>query len=61
MLTWLWLIGIMAFVVLAGWVWQGRREEPHGEPVRLVPSRLELFHQRRRQPHLIMKRLSRLS
>jgi len=61
MLAWLWLIGIVAFVILVGWVWQGRREEPHGVRVRLVPSRLELFHQRRRQPHPIMKRLSRLS
>ena len=61
MLAWLWLIGIVAFVVLVGWLLQARRGEPHCLQVRLVPNRLELFHQRRRQPHPIFKRLSRLS
>ncbi len=60
-LTWLWLIGIVAFLIFVGYLLQARRGEPHCLQVRLVPNRLELFHQRRRQPHPIFKRLSRLS
>jgi len=64
-LAWLWLIGIVAFVVLVGWLLQARRDEPfsHGSyclKYRPLPNYLELFRQRRRQPHPKSKRLSRL-
>ncbi|MEX0828935.1 MAG: hypothetical protein WD032_01700 [Nitrospirales bacterium] len=64
-LAWLWLIGIAAFVVLVGWVWQGRRDEQHYRRSyclknRLLPDLLELFHQRQRKRHIIFKRDSRL-
>ena len=65
-LAWLWLIGIVAFLIFVGYLLQGRRGEqssrgPCGLGDRLLPDRLGLFHQRRRQQHPIFKRLSRLS
>ena len=64
MLPWSWLIGTVAFLALMGWVWQGRRKEQsfhgaHGITIRHIPNRMELFHQRRRQQHPLVKRLSR--
>jgi hypothetical protein len=66
MLAWSWLIGIVAFILLVGWVLHGRRDEqsspgPSCLKDRLLPSRLELFHQRQRKRILIFKRGSRLS
>ena len=65
-LAWLWLAGIVAFLILVGYLLQGRRGEQssrgsYGSGDRLIPDRLGLFHQRRRQQHPIFKRLSRLS
>ena len=66
-LPWSWLIGIVAFLLLVGWVWQGRQKvqsfhEPHGIKIRHVPNHLELFHQRRRrQPHRLFKHWSLLN
>ena len=65
-LSWLWPIGIVAFLILVGYLLQGRRGEqssrgPYGSGDRLIPDRLGLFHQRRRQQHPIFKRLSRLN
>ena len=62
----LWLIGIVAFLILVGYLLQGRQDEQssHGSyclKYRPLPNYLELFRQRRRQPHPIFKRLSRLS
>ena len=65
-LAWSWLIGIVAFVVLIGRLLQTRlsesaSHEPCSVQIRRVPNSLELFHQRRRQAHPLVKRLSRLS
>jgi len=65
-LAWSWFIGIVAFMILVGRLLQARRSEPASHEscslqIRRVPNRLELFHQRRRQPHPLVKRLSRLS
>lgn len=62
----LWLIGIVAFILLLGWVLHGRRDEhsSHGSfslKDRLPPDPLELFHQRQRKRILIFKRDSRHS
>ena len=61
-LPWSWLIGIVAFLVLVGYLLQGRRESYclKSSP---LPDHLELFRQRqrRRQQHPTLKRLSRLN
>jgi len=61
-LAWLWLIGIVAFLILVGYLLQGRQDEqssrgPDGSGDRLLPDRIELFRQRRHQQHPIFKRL----
>lgn len=66
MLAGFWLIGIVAFILLVGWVLHGRRDEQSSEgssclKSRLLPDPLELFHQRQRKRILIFKRGSRLN
>ena len=60
-LAWLWLIGIVSFLVLVGYLLQGRRnnQSSHGLYClgdRLLPDRIELFRQRRRRRHIIFSR-----
>ena len=62
-LAWLWLIGIMAFLILVGYLLHGRRTylSSHGSSCsgdRLLPDRIELF--RKRQRYSTFKRFSRL-
>ena len=61
-LTWLWVVGGVAFLVLVGYLLQGRRESYCLKYLPL-PNHLELFRQRqrRRQQHRTLKRLSRLN
>ena len=66
MLPWSWLFGIVAFLVLMGWVWQARRAEPssqgpQGIKARPLPNHLESFHQRRHQRPCIFKHWSLLN
>ncbi|MDH5564889.1 MAG: hypothetical protein OEY91_14865 [Nitrospirota bacterium] len=66
MLAGFWLIGIVAFILLVGWVLHGRRDEQSSEDSlclksRLLPDPLESFHQRQRKRILIFKRGSRLN
>jgi hypothetical protein len=63
-LAWLWLIGIVAFLVLVGCLLQGRQSRrSYCLKDRLLPDRMELFHQRRqgRKRHIIFRHFSRLS
>lgn len=65
-LAWLWLVGLMAFLILVGCLLQGRRGKQfsrgsYGLGDRLLPNRIELFHQRRRKRRIIFKHFSRLS
>ena len=67
-LTWLWLIGIVAFLILVGYLVQGRQNKLSSRgsyylEARLLPDRMELFRQRRqrRKRHLIFKHFSRLN
>ena len=65
-LTWLWLVGIVAFLVLVGYLLQGCRDEqssrgPYGSGDRPLPDRIELFRQRRRRRYIIFKHFSRLN
>ena len=60
-LAWLWLIGIVAFLVLMGSLLQGRRDEQFSRgsyylEAQLLPNRIELFQQRRRKRHIIFSR-----
>jgi hypothetical protein len=61
-LAWLWVVGGVAFLVLLGYLLQGRRES-YCLKDRLLPNHLELFRQRqrRRQQYPTLKRLSRLN
>jgi hypothetical protein len=65
-LAWLWLGGIVALLVLMGYLLQGHRnnQPSHGSYClkdRLLPDRMELFRQRRRQPHPAFQHFPRLS
>ena len=65
-LVWLWQIGIVVFLVLIGYLLRGRgnyqsSRGPHRSEERLLPDRMELFRQRRRQRQSTYKRFSRLS
>jgi len=65
-LTWLWLVGLVAFLVLVGYLFQGCRDDQSSRGLfslkdRLLPKHMELFQQRRRKRHIIFKRLSRLN
>ena len=67
-LTWLWLIGIVAFLILVGCLLQGYRDDQSSRGLyclgdRLLPDRMELFRQRRqrRKRHIIFRHFSRLS
>ncbi|MDH4193898.1 MAG: hypothetical protein OEY80_09430 [Nitrospirota bacterium] len=63
-LAWLWQIGIVAFLILVGHLWHGRRNyqpfrgDSHSED-RLLPDRMESFRKRQRYSNL--KRFSRLA
>jgi len=61
-LAWLWQIGIVAFLILIGYLLQGRENDqssrgPYRSDDRLLPDRMELLRQR----HSTYKRFSRLS
>jgi len=67
-LAWLWLIGIVAFLGLVGYLLQGRRDKQSSRgsyylEARLLPKHMELFRQRRqrRKQYIILKHLSRLN
>ena len=65
-LAWLWLVGLVAFLALVGYLLQGRRNHQSSPGLyclgdRLLPNRIELFRQRRRKRHIIFKHFSRLS
>jgi hypothetical protein len=54
-------IGIVAFLVLIGYLLQGRAKDhfshmPYRSENRLLPNRMELLRQRRRQRHSSYKR-----
>jgi len=64
MLAWLWLIGIVAFLVLVGYVFRGRRNNQSSCGLycfgaRLLPDHMKLFRPRKR--HIIFKHFSRHS
>ena len=55
-LAWLWLIGIMTFLVLLSYLYRERRDDQSSRgsyylEARLLPKRMELFRQRRRPRH----------
>ncbi len=63
-ITWLWLVGIVAFLVLVGYLFRDRRNKRFSRgsyclKVRLLPDHMELFQQRRRKRHSIFKHFSR--
>ena len=65
-LTWLWLVGVVAFLILVGYLLRGCRDDQSARGLyclkdRLLPNRLELFQKRRRKRHIIFKHFSRLS
>ena len=56
-LSWLWVIGVVALLILVGYLFRGRRNDqssrgPYGSGDQLLPNRIELFRQRRRQHHV---------
>ena len=65
-LAWLWVIGIVAFLVLVGSLLRGRRNKQSSRgsyylEARVLPKHMEFFRQRRRQQHPTLKHLSRLN
>jgi hypothetical protein len=67
-LAWLWVVGLVAFLVLVGFLLQGRRADQSSCGLycfgdRLLPHRIELFRQRRRRrkQYIIFKHFSRLN
>lgn len=64
-LAWLWQIGLVTFLILVGYVLQGRRNDQSSRgssrsEARLLLDRPELVRKRKRQRHATSKRFSRL-
>jgi hypothetical protein len=67
-LAWLWLVGLVGFLVLVGYLLQGRRNDQSSRGfyclgIRLPPKHMEFFRQRKRRQkrHIIFKHFSRLN